>query len=154
MARTSSGPSFASRVAAAGLSPQQREAAAATLLLAELVDELCGLIRQQIAQLDEQNVRLAEQNELLDDIRNGRKGERATRRVGVASGPSDEGKEGGTVRITEPATPPPDPDEGPAPGDRPVAEPAPAAPTDAAAARRPAAKTARAAKKTTRPKPT
>ncbi len=155
MARTDSGPSFAQRIDAAGLSPQQREAAAPILLLAELVDELCGLTRQQVAQLDEQNDRLAEQNELLADLRDGRRGERTAPRA--ASGPTDEGKEGGTVRITEPATPPPDPDdEGPdgTPGGTPggdgaVAEPA----TEPAAARgTPAKKTTSAAtpaKKTT-----
>jgi hypothetical protein len=152
MARTSSGPSFAERVDAAGLSPQQRETAAPILLLAELVDELCGLTARQVAQLDEQNDRLAEQNELLADLRDGRRGERTARRA--ASGPTDEGKEGGKVRITEPATPPPDPDEGPASGepaggDRTVAEPA----TGPAAARgTPAKKTASKAapaKKTT-----
>lgn len=153
MARTDSGPSFAQRVDAAGLTPQQRETAAPILLLAELVDELCGLTRQQVAQLDEQNDRLAEQNRLLADLRDGRRGERTTQRTarGPASGSTDEGKEGGKVRITEPATPPPDPDEGPenTGGDGAVAEPATGPAATGGTAAKKAARTAAPTKKTT-----
>ena len=152
MARTGSGPSFADRVAAANLSPQQRETAAATLLLAELVDELCGLTARQVAQLDEQNDRLAEQNRLLADLHAARPKAVDIHLTGPAGRPGNSQKGGGEdVRITEPATPPPDkdPNNGPDDGDRPVAEPA-AEP--AAAGRPPAKKTtskAAPAKKTT-----
>jgi hypothetical protein len=126
VARDDRGPSFGDRVAA-GLTPQQRETSAATLLLAELVDELCGLVRQQTDRLGEQNERLSEQNELLDDIRNGRRGER---RPAVA--PGDERGGGEDVRITEPETPPPDENtarDGNTVGDRPLADPSTGAQT-------------------------
>jgi hypothetical protein len=151
VARADGGPSFDDRVAAANLSPQQRETAAATLFLAGLVAELCGLIREQTDQITVQNGHLAEQNDLLDDIRNGRQG----RRGAAAGGPTDEGKAGGgSVRVTEPELPPPDRDPGPDDkGDTDsggsVAEPATSSPAAGSPPAKKATRAPSAAKKTT-----
>lgn len=156
MARADRGPSFEQRVARSGLTPQQAETARATLLLAELVDELCGLIREQNDRIAEQSERLAEQNRVLEDIRDRQPAAVTNYHVTNAApaGPTDKGEGGGDVRLREPATPPPDPDDQ-ADSGRAVAEPAagkPAArrPATKAAAGKTAAKTTTAARRGTR----
>lgn len=124
MTRDDHGPSFEQRVADAGLSPQQRETSAATLLLAGLVHE--------------QNERLAVQTSLLEEIRD-RLGAPVhnTTVVNTTATPSGtDGGEGGgeDVQLREPQTPPADPD------DKPDRVPGPKSTASRSTTRRPATK--------------
>lgn len=104
MARVDSGPTFADRLALVGLTPQQREANRATLLLAEIVHELCDLVR--------------EQNGLLESIRD------ATAYTATPAAAGQEEGGNGDV-LPQSAPPPPDPgDTEPAVADPPTSKPA------------------------------
>ncbi|WP_431935803.1 hypothetical protein [Micromonospora sp. RP3T] len=124
-ARNDRGLSFDERVARAELTPQQRENARATLLLAEQVHDMCGLLAEQNDRLAEHGDRLAEQNALLAEIRDRLTGP-ATVVNNVTAGRAVDKEEGGDpVRLREPAVPPGEPgDDG-----RPVADPAAGKPT-------------------------
>ncbi|MEU7590632.1 hypothetical protein AB0A95_30620 [Micromonospora sp. NPDC049230] len=109
------GLSFAQRLDRAGLSPQQRETSAATLLLAELAHEM--------------NERLAAQASLLEEIRD------RLPAPADSTAAADSGEGGGAgVQLREPQGPPADPD------DSPDSTPGPQKTTGRAATRRPATK--------------
>lgn len=148
MARNERGPSFAERIARAELTPQQRENARATLMLAEQVHDMCALLGEQNDRLAEHSERLAEQNALLAEIRDRLTGPTTVVNNTAVERVADEEGGGDPVRLREPATPPGDPDD----DGRPVADQAAGKPTTrrqaaTAAARTTPAKTTPAARR-------